>query len=286
MRGPLIARLREFATPPVLAAFGGVLWLGALLAMVLVDANPEWEAHQKRYRDRLAAAADDAASVRHAERFKVRVKQIDLPALERVDRCISCHVGIEDPAFAGAPQPIAAHPGDLLTIHAPERFGCTICHGGDGRATSREDAHGLPEPSLYPMLRGEYLQAACGKCHGDDEFVAGSRLEVGRRLFDHYGCRTCHRLYQSGNTAGPDLTKVGSKKFDAFFWGESYKGTERSVAYWLETHFKNPSAFYPSAMLDYKMSDENARALVVYMLSLTDETIPDRLKPSRAARKP
>lgn len=203
----------------MLIAFGGVLWMIALLAMVLVDANPEWETHQAEQRKVARASADDAASVRHAERFKVQVKQIDLPTLERVDRCISCHVGIEDPAFASAPLPIAAHPGKLLTIHAPERFGCTICHGGNGRATSREDAHGLPEPSLHPMLRGGFLQGSCGKCHGDDEFVAGSRLEVGRRLFD-YGCRTCHRLYQSGNTAGPDLTRWGARSSTRVLLGQ------------------------------------------------------------------
>lgn len=280
MIGRLGARLRNLATPPALFAIGGGLWLVVLVVLIVRDASPEWERHQKTYRERLAAAEDEG-SRRLAERFKVQVRQIPLSALARVDRCTSCHVAIEDPAFAKQPLPVAMHPGKLLVIHPPERFGCTICHGGNGLATTRDDAHGLPEPSLDPMLRGEYLQASCGKCHSDDEFVAGSRLEVGRRLFDHYGCRTCHRLYQSGNTAGPDLTKVGSKKYDAFVWGNEYKGKDRSVVFWLENHFKNPSAFYPSAMLDFKMTDENARALVVYMLSLTDEPIPDRLKPSR-----
>ncbi len=280
MNGRIGVSLRRLATPGVLFAIGGALWLAVLLFLVIRDARPEWEVHQERYRDRLAAS-EDAAARRVAERFKVQVRQIPLPALSRVERCTSCHVGIEDPAFAKAPLPLSKHPGELLTVHPPERFGCTICHGGNGFATTRDDAHGLPEPSLEPMLRGEYLQAACGKCHGDDEFVKGSRLEVGRKLFDHYGCRTCHRLYQKGNTAGPDLTKVGSKKYDAFFWGDAYKGKDRSVTYWLEQHFKNPSAFYPSAMLNYEMTDENARALVVYMLSLTDEQIPERLKPSR-----
>lgn len=280
MTDRLGARLRALASPSTLFALGALLCLAALATLLLWDANPEWERHQRRYRAGLAKSEDEA-SRRLAERYAIQVRQIPLPALRRVERCTTCHVAIEDRAFAGASQPLAPHPGRLLEIHPPERFGCTICHGGNGLATTRNDAHGLPEPSLEPMLRGEFLQASCGKCHGDDEFVAGSRLEVGRRLFDHYGCRTCHRLYQSGNTAGPDLTKVGSKKYDAFYWGTDYKGKERSVAYWLEHHFKNPSAFYPSDMLDYRMTDENARALVVYMLSLTDEHIPESLRPPR-----
>lgn len=280
MSARLGALLRALANPTSFFALGGTFCVTVLVVVLLTDANPEWERHQRTYRDRLSESEDEGAR-RLAGRFTVQVRQIPLPALRRVDRCTTCHVAIEDPAFAKEPLPVSAHPGKLLQIHPPEKFGCTVCHGGNGLATSRDDAHGLPEPSFEPMLRGEFIQASCGKCHGEDEFVAGSRLEVGRRLFDHYGCRTCHRLYQSGNTAGPDLTKVGSKKWDGFFWGNDYRGKDRSAVYWLENHFKKPSAFYPSAMLDYKMSDENARALVVYMLSLTDEPIPESLKPPR-----
>lgn len=273
-------RLRRYARPSTFFALGSAVCLASLAVLLWSDANPEWKRHQRKYRAALAKSEDPGAR-RLLQRYAVQVRQIPLPDLGRLDRCTTCHVAIDDPAFAKAGQPVSSHPGKLLEIHPPERFGCTVCHGGDGRATTRQEAHGLPEPSFNPMLRGDYLQGACGKCHGDDEFVAGSPLETGRRLFDHYGCRTCHRLYQAGNTAGPDLTKVGSKKYDAFFWGTEYKGKDRSVVYWLENHFKNPSAFYPSTMLNFKMSDDNARALVVYMLSLTEEPIPQSLKPAR-----
>jgi cytochrome c2 len=281
MTGRIPAVLRSSANPPALIAIGGCLSLVAVAVLLLQDSWPEWRRHQAAYRSQLLAASHDEASRSYGQRFRIQVRQIDLPVLQRVDRCTSCHVGIEDPGFVDAAAPLTTHPGTILRAHPPDRFGCTICHGGNGLATLRDDAHGLPEPSLHPMLRGEYLQSSCGKCHEDDEFVEGSRLEVGRRLFEHYGCRTCHRLYQSGSTAGPDLTRVGSKKYDAFYWGEEYRGTPRNVPYWLETHFKQPSAFYPSGMLDFKMTDENARALVVYMLSLTGEPIPDTLRPRR-----
>src|SRR5713226_4701823 len=67
-----------------------------------------------------------------------------------VDRCESCHMGIREPvkltaasmalkgkkpdeyarAFTSHPEP------DLLKIHDPEKYGCSPCHQGNGRATT------------------------------------------------------------------------------------------------------------------------------------------------------
>ena len=62
------------------------------------------------------------------------LRQIWLPALGRVDRCGTCHLGIDDPAFASAPPPFGAHPGTWLSTHPTDRFGCTSCHDGQGQA--------------------------------------------------------------------------------------------------------------------------------------------------------
>jgi len=32
--------------------------------------------------------------------------------------------------------PFKSHPGDFLKNHAPEKFGCVTCHGGQGIATT------------------------------------------------------------------------------------------------------------------------------------------------------
>src|SRR5256885_14703606 len=54
----------------------------------------------------------------------------------RVDRCTSCHAGINKPGFEDQPNPWKTHPRRELYLskHPPEKFGCTPCHGGQGPA--------------------------------------------------------------------------------------------------------------------------------------------------------
>ena len=49
--------------------------------------------------------------------------------------------------------------------HDPARFGCTACHGGQGRATEKADAHGDVERWPEPMIPRRYAYAGCGICH-------------------------------------------------------------------------------------------------------------------------
>src|SRR6267154_279919 len=85
-----------------------------------------------------------------------------------VDRCESCHMGIREPvkltaasmALKGKKQDeyaraFTSHPEpELLKIHDPEKFGCSPCHQGNGRATtSVEKAHGTYEHWLWPLFQ-------------------------------------------------------------------------------------------------------------------------------------
>ena len=46
---------------------------------------------------------------------------------------------------------------------------------------------------------------------------------------------------------------------------------------WLFNHFKNSQYYDPdSKMTNYDMTDANARALSIYMLSLLDESYPEK----------
>ncbi len=65
------------------------------------------------------------------------------PSSHSGDRCVDCHVGIE---------PIH----DVEIIGAAD---CTSCHGGDGTATTEEDAH-VPVPDNYWEVRGDGLPDA------------------------------------------------------------------------------------------------------------------------------
>ena len=61
----------------------------------------------------------------------------------RLDRCQMCHRAVDDPRFAQAPQPLTTHP--KIPPHPFEKFGCTVCHQGQGRATTVADARACVE---------------------------------------------------------------------------------------------------------------------------------------------
>ena len=60
--------------------------------------------------------------------------------MPKVDRCMTCHVGIDKKGFEDAPQPYTTHPKiDFMvgpsSAHPISEFGCTSCHLGRGRGT-------------------------------------------------------------------------------------------------------------------------------------------------------
>ena len=183
------------------------------------------------------------------------IHQVLLPGLQRVDRCTTCHLGVEDPTMKNAPEPFRYHAN--LGPHVPSKFGCTICHGGQGLATDKEDAHGKVAFWPNPLLSKDYIRASCGRCHKEGEVPGVPELTEGRRLFETQGCRGCHKLNGVGGSIGPDLTE---------------EGANRRSPEWLERHFLTPNAVSAgSAMPNFHFTKEQARDLTYYMLSLTNE---------------
>jgi Nitrate reductase cytochrome c-type subunit (NapB). len=129
-------------------------------------------------------------------RPSLQVYQTSLEDLNVVDRCMSCHVGINKTEAVSAEQPYASHPDQKLYLgnHPPERFGCVLCHDGQASATSSvEKAHGEVEYWLTPLNEGTYAQASCIRCHKEGrEVKGGDVLWRGKRLFDELGCYGCH----------------------------------------------------------------------------------------------
>ena len=60
---------------------------------------------------------------------------------EQVDRCQTCHMGAAAGIYTDAsiPRQFRTHPwrSTLMTAHPVEKFGCTSCHQGQGRATDK-----------------------------------------------------------------------------------------------------------------------------------------------------
>jgi cytochrome c2 len=145
------------------------------------------------------------------EDFKFEIKQINVGGVV-IDRCESCHLGIREPikltrkdmGWTGGDSErddeeataFVSHPdGELLRTHDPDRFGCSTCHGGNGRGTtSVEKAHGRYEHWLWPLYYKENVQAGCNQCHSRDRVLQGADLlNRGKNLFQVRGCAGCHR---------------------------------------------------------------------------------------------
>jgi cytochrome c551/c552 len=132
--------------------------------------------------------------------FKYDIKQINVAGAV-VDRCESCHLGVREPINISAKDmddeaAFVSHPNrDLLKTHDPDRFGCSTCHGGNGRGTtSANKAHGRYEHWLWPLYYKENVQAGCNQCHNRDRMLQGAdTLNRGKNLFQVRGCVGCHR---------------------------------------------------------------------------------------------
>jgi cytochrome c551/c552 len=145
------------------------------------------------------------------EDFKYEIKQINVGGVV-IDRCESCHLGVrepinltrkdmgwtngEDPDEDAAATAFVSHPNkELLKTHDPERFGCSTCHGGNGRGTtSVEKGHGRYKHWLWPLYYKENIEAGCNQCHNRDRVLQGAEiLNRGKNLFQVRGCAGCHR---------------------------------------------------------------------------------------------
>ncbi len=142
--------------------------------------------------------------------YSILGHQISVNAYNIVDRCEVCHAGIREPldikpanmlpANSEDPDSLSrafvSHPNrEILQIHNPEKFGCSSCHWGNGRATTSDTkGHGRHRFWLWPMFEKENTEAGCQQCHAKDRVTQGANtLNLGRDLFSERGCMGCHR---------------------------------------------------------------------------------------------
>src|SRR5216684_829510 len=112
-------------------------------------------------------------------------------------------------AFTSHPEP------ELLKTHDPEKFGCSPCHQGNGRATtSVEKAHGNYEHWLWPLFPKGNVEAGCQTCHAADMVLVsndvGWTLSEGKDLFRRRGCVGCHR-YEGYDKEPEDLLSIAQQ---------------------------------------------------------------------------
>ncbi|HZZ30022.1 MAG TPA: c-type cytochrome [Pirellulales bacterium] len=140
----------------------------------------------------------------------------------------------------GVPQPFSSHPRLDLFVggsspHPKDIFGCSICHQGQGSATSFEWASHTPNSPqqgrdwahdygwfnnhhwIFPMYPRAFDEASCLKCHHEVVDLEPSpkypdppapTLIKGYELVRNYGCFGCHEINGFNGPAkrvGPDL---------------------------------------------------------------------------------
>ena len=249
------------------ASVATLLALGA--AALRENVFAPWRQVRNQYAGILQARATDARGRDLAEQFEVRVVQNVLPELGTIDRCITCHPGIDDPRMANEPQPFRTHPGDYLVNHPPEKFGCTICHRGQGRALVFDESKAVGHHWDYPLLPENLTASACGVCHGADEVAAngGAAYALGKTLFEQKGCFSCHKVGGRGGSLGPALDNEGLKVPGQLV--TTHLEGPRTLPQWLLEHFEDPQKLVAgSQMRPPRLSEEELEALTVYMLSL------------------
>jgi cytochrome c2/predicted nucleic acid-binding Zn-ribbon protein len=198
---------------------------------------------------------------------------INFTEINRVDRCVTCHVAANRPGFDGPEwkEPFRTHPnldkfvGDG-SPHPYTQYGCTVCHGGLDRATDFSRAGHSPQSTEqakewekkygwkqqqfleYPIMPAGMTEAGCATCHAGGVWTPASETQdVGRELITHMGCYGCHPMnypsYTGLRKAGPSLLRIAGKTNP----GWAYK--------WIEA----PRNFHPTTFMPHFFYQENTQ---------------------------
>ncbi len=249
-----LEKLRQRFFGDTVRTFG---WISLLLLILLAIAPAknhfaDWRRYQRGYEHLIRTRSDAVTLQRH---FEPGVQQIWLPEMGVVDRCTTCHSALKETTLMDVTiQPYRHHP-DIP--HKLDEFGCSVCHRGQGTATSVEDAHQSTLAWEEPILPAKYLESSCGQCHQQD-LKGTPQLNLGRKMLTQYGCVHCHTVKRpdgstiTGTDDPPTLTHIADK-------------TSRE---WIYAWLKDPQAYATTAtMPNFKLKDEDARDISAFLIS-------------------
>ena len=243
----------------------GVVSAVFLLSLAIAPAKnyfSEWRHYQHGYLKMIRNRSDAATLQRH---FEGGIHQIWLPDLGVVDRCTSCHVGLNEASLTDVPtQPFRKHPA---IPHKLDQFGCTVCHRGQGAATTVAEAHNSTLAWEQPILPAKYVESGCGQCHRGP-LPGTPTLNQGRNLLSGHGCVHCHTVkLPDGSTMKatddpPPLSHIADK-------------TTRE---WIYAWLKDPQAYAATAtMPNFKFSDDDARDIAAFLIANSSPVAGDHV---------
>lgn len=266
--------------------YASLLLISSLILLAFVayeglrELNPDWKTYQKEYKQLFIDSANTPDMKKKAQEYPIGITQIYLKELNRVDRCTNCHAGLENPLMAKEKVPYKQHSGTFLKDHSMSRFGCTVCHLGQGNATNTKEAHAEGHELFwdFPILPGKYVQSSCPQCH-DTDFLSkhgGEIVAEGEKLFNEKGCRGCHKLNGNGGSLGKAIDGIGSQPIH-YFPMKNVKG-EHTQPSWLKQHFEDPRKIVPDSKMKVTLNPDEIDKITSYMLSLRSEDMPKGLR--------
>lgn len=246
--------------------------------------TPEWRGYQEEFQE----LVEQKYGAERVAQIPKGLQQIWVKDLDRVDRCVTCHQGMEWKGMDSAPHPFKSHPQEILKKHPLNQYGCTVCHGGQGFATDLEAAHGFVEHWEEPLLgkqvsdlylvrdRKAMMQVNCNLCHRYDRETKGADyINQAKQLVQEKNCRACHTINNRGGTIGPDLTYVGDKSPEQYDYSRLL-GVKTAFA-WHVAHIQNPKALVPETVMpNFGFNSRDAQALGLLVMSWKRANLPVR----------
>jgi cytochrome c551/c552 len=260
---------------------GGIL--AVTVGLAVASYQPEWKSYQEDFKDLVAKRFGDTK----AQKIQTGIQQVWVADLGRTDRCITCHLGVEWKGLDSAAEPFRSHPKQILEKHPISKYGCTICHGGQGYATDTDNAHATniehwEQPLLSKEIGKTYLvserkalmQSNCNVCHRNDHETAGADyINYAKNLVRQKGCRACHTINGRGGVIGPSLNSIGDQAPEQFDY--SRMSGKPSVFGWHLAHFKDPKSMISSTVMpNFNLGSKDAQALALLVMSWKKTDLP------------